>query len=250
MSDKKLLEEGTIRRFQTLANIKSLGSAVLEEKKMAKKPEHKEEKEEKKVEESMPDLAGQRQVPMEEEGAGMAEAGVSGGMASYEEEKMEEAEGGMEGGEESEVRAALEEIKSGVDKLLAMIEGAGGMSMDVEAEEEGGEESGEEEMGAAGEEEKEEMKYEESLEEKKDAKGHKGMKKEEEKEEEKEDESLEEALAEELTRRVAARLMREAKKGAAAWGKGTFKSAAVPKKGKGSATKTNWGTKKGAKGHA
>jgi hypothetical protein len=247
MSDKKLLEEGTIRRFQTLANIKSLGSEVLEEKKMAKKPEHKEEKEEKKVEESMPDLAGQRQVPMEEEGAGMEEAGVYGGMASYEEAKMEEAEGGMEGGE-SEVRAALEEIKSGVDKLLAMIEGAGGMSMDVEAEEEGGEESGEEEMGAGGEEEeKEEMKHEESLEEKKHAKGHKGMKKEEEEEE---DESLEEALAEELTRRVAARLMREAKKGAAAWGKGTFKSAAVPKKGKGSATKTNWGTKKGAKGHA
>ena len=136
MSDKKLLEEGAIRRFQTLANIKPIGGEVLEEKKAAAK---KPAEEKKKVEETVAvdtadkiTMAGQsvNEESMEE---------MSGGMPGYKEEMnyeetMGEAEG--EGGDDEAVRAALEEIKSGVDKLLGMI----GAGVELEVEKEEGEE--------------------------------------------------------------------------------------------------------------
>lgn len=242
MSDKKLLEEGAIRRFQTLANIKPIANGLLEE---ASKSKKKEEEKKKPVKES---------YAQEEES--LEEAGMS-------EESMEEAEGEMEapetaaaaeGGDKGdEVRSALESIKSGVDALMGMIEGAGDLGFEVEEEPEAGGEgempemSGEEESGEEGE--------EESLEEAKGSLAHLGKqtkggspynkkaqksnkhlaeaeaKKSQNMEEETEEESLEEtvdseALAEELTRRVAARLVKEMK---ASKSGGSAKHAPKPK---------------------
>jgi len=219
MSDKKqLLEEGTIRRFMELANIKPLNtmeSGVIEE--AAKKPAAKKPAAEEPVKEG---------YAAEEESLEEADSMEEMGTKAHSEKPatMEEAEGEMEGGDHGEqVRAALEEIKSGVDKLVSMIEGAGGVGFEVEEEPEGGGEEAPEMPEMGGEEEGEE-KEEASLEEKKEM----------------EEESMEEALAEELTRRVAARLMREAKKGAVAKKGGNWlakPSHAKPPKAKGSPVK-------------
>ena len=222
MSEKKLLEEGAIRRFQALANIKPVGNGVINETSarkgaLANTEEAVEEikKGESTLQEKKAAHKGKKGKVQENYEEEAVEEVASGGMEEKytEEESMEEAEGASEGGED-EVRAALEKIASGVDELVKMI--GASVTMGVEA--------GEEEMPMGGEEEEEEEAgEEESLEEKKHTgKMHKGKKVEEVKaaeEEEEEEESLEEstdALAEELTRRVAARLMREAKKGAVA----------------------------------
>lgn len=259
MSDKKLLEEGTIRRFMELANIKPVGNGLLEEKKKpAAKPAKAGEEGKEPVKEGYVD-----EVKMEEEAV---EEAVSSMEEKYHEEGLEEAEGEMETaapaeGGESGVRAALEDIKNGVDKLLGMIEGASDLGMEVEDEEEGGEEMGGEMPSMGGEEEA--MKDEEGLAEMKHAGKHgakvkahkKGGKVQEAKKEEEESleesaEEEEEALAEELTRRVAARLVAEMKKGGGAWGSKppAAKKGSAPKS-KGNASKSNWGTKKGAKGY-
>jgi hypothetical protein len=259
MSDKKLLEEGAIRRFQTLANIKPIANGLLEEASKTKKTE-------KPKKEPVKESYAQEEESLEEM-SGMDKK-------HYEEESMEEAEGEMEapetaaaaeGGDKGdEVRSALESIKSGVDALMGMIEGAGDLGFEVEEEPEAGGEGEMPEM--SGEEESGEEEQEEGLAEMKHSGKHaakakkhmKGGKMNEavEEEEEEEEESLEEtldeeALAEELTRRVAARLMREAKKGGASWGaKPPSAGKGSKPKNKGNASKSNWGTKKGTKGHA
>lgn len=225
MSDKKLLEESTIRRFMQLANIKPINDGLIAEAKKAeeKKKAHKEEeKKEKKVEEGLEEMGMPTSAPaMEEEG--------------YHEEGLEE-EAGMEGGEGEgggDVRAALEQIKAGVDMLLGMIEGGAGVELGVEEEPEAGEgEEGEAGMEdeAPAEEGLEEVAHEtakmeeEGLEEKKGLPPalKKAIAAKKEKTDHKGDgkEMEEEALAEELTRRVAARLVAEMKKSGGKWGSG------------------------------
>lgn len=239
MSDKKLLEEGTIRRFQMLANIKPVNSEVLEEgskkksgqrqvggmstekreeytkkgnmeeakhAKHGKKPaEHMEEESlEETLEEKYVEEGGLEEMYKE---AGVAEEGT------YEEgAAMEEAEeGGDEGGD---VRSALQDIEAGVNKLLGMIEGGEGLEVGIEEPEgEEGMGGGASEMGAPEELDEEESLMEAiktALSERKKAKG------KHDKASEELDESIElvddDVLAEELTQRVAARLVAEMKK--------------------------------------
>lgn len=213
MSDKKLLEEGTIRRFMELANIKPVGNGLLEEKKTpAKKPAKadKADKAEKPVKEG---YAVEEETVEEMQSPGTEEV--------YHEEGLDEAEGEMEtaapaeGGESESVRAALEDIKNGVDKLLGMIEGAGDLGMEVEEEPEAG---GEGEMPAMGDEEEMMKDEEEALAEVAEEGKYEEEGLEEKKKTKKAPEMEEEALAEELTRRVAARLVAEMKKSGGKWG--------------------------------
>lgn len=247
MSDKKLLEESTIRRFMQLANIKPVAGLIEEKKAHGGKHEageskaeekaehgkgHKSEKKEKKVEESLEEMHGMKEegtsMPVSDHGMSVADEG------HYEEEGLEEA--GMEGGEGEgggDVRAALEQIKAGVDMLLGMIEGGAGVELGVEEEPEAGE--GEEEGGMEDEEEAyheeeglEEAAHEEAKMEEEGLEEKKGMppalkaamEKKKGKKPEEEKKMEEEALAEELTRRVAARLVAEMKKGGGKWGSG------------------------------
>lgn len=240
MSDKKLLEEGTIRRFQMLANIKSVNSEVLEEGSKKKKGNMEEAKPGKKgpevKKESLEETLEEKAV---EEGS-LEETYKEAGVAE-EGNTMEEAEeGGDEGGE---VRSALQDIEAGVNKLLGMIEGGAGLEIGVEDEEPEGEEGmggeGEMEMPPAGEEEgsleeenslmeaikaalserrhakDKDPKHKKAMEEKKKLEEKKKAKKEMEEKKELE-ESIEvvddDVLAEELTKRVAARLVAEMKK--------------------------------------
>lgn len=229
MSDKKLLEESAIRRFQALANIKPIGNGLLEE---AAKKKPAEEKPAKGAAAKGEAAEGETAKKVTKESyAVTAEEAVEeaqhGGMEEkYQEETMHEAEGeememaepaAEEGGDD--IRAALEDIKKGVDALLGKIEGASDLGFEVE-DEEAGEEGGEgEEMP-----EMPEMGKEESLEEAES--------------EEKKHPMEEEALAEELTRRVAARLVAEMKKGKKGGGNWLAKPSAAPKpKSKGSPTK-------------
>jgi hypothetical protein len=130
MSDKKLLEESTIRRFQALANIKSL-STLSEGKKSGSKHEkgesaaeekaehgkgHKSEKKEKKLEETSVgsrdriDIGGQPVTEEEEMGGDMsAMGGEAGGMGGGE-------EAGGEGGDD--VKPAVEALVSALNDLL------------------------------------------------------------------------------------------------------------------------------------
>ena len=226
MSDKKLLEEGTVRRFQALANIKPLNTLEEGKKKgskhekgeSAKKEKaehgkgHESEKTEKKLEEthhipdSVPAERAGRSVFGEEEEMGDMGADMGGG-----------EEAGGEGGDD--VKPAVEALVSALNDLLSKV-GKGELEVDVEAGAEGGEEAPE--AGEGEEEEEEEGVMEAKQEEegygmKKEAKKPmKGKKKEEEEEGVYESLNLEveddEALAEELTRRVAARLVAEMKK--------------------------------------
>ena len=228
MSDKKLLEESTIRRFMQLANIKPINDGLIAEA-SHKKPEKMEEKkaeekkkahkagekpahvEEEKVEEGLEEMYGTKS--MEEEGVGHMEE-------MYKEEGLEEAEeeGGEMGG--GDVRAALEQIKAGVDALLGMIEGGASVELDIEEEPEAGE-GGEGEMDAEAEayteEGLEEVAHDTKMEEEGLEEGEmpaglkahlakkKGAKAPAKGEEKKKPEMEEEALAEELTRRVGFR---------------------------------------------
>lgn len=239
MSDKKLLEEGAIRRFQALANIKPIGNGMLEEaaKKPAKGEHHEEESAGKKPSVPVKEAYAQEEAIEEMD----AHAAVPG--KSMEEKYMEEAEGeememaepaAEEGGDE--IRAALEDIKKGVDALLTKIEGASDLGFEVEDEEAGGEGEEAPEMPEMG---KEESLEEAELQEKKGLPPalKKAIAAKKEKADHKGDgeEMEEEALAEELTRRVAARLVAEMKKGGGNW---LSAPKAAPKpKSKGSATK-------------
>ena len=233
MSEKKLLEEGAVRRFMQLANIKPLneneaaGSRGLGltrgDNGRALAVEALEE--EGQVEEGW-NLEEAEEGP---EAAPEMGAGLGGG-----------EETGMEGGE---IKSALEQIKAGLNKLIGHLPEAGGEEFDLEdepGEEEpmalGGDEEGDEELEEEGlYEELEEEGLEEALEEE----GYKAdekkphVKKMEEKKKphaKKHSEELEEeALAEELTRRVAARLMAEMKKGGAGLKQGAPFNKAAPK---------------------
>lgn len=231
MSDKKtLLEESTIRRFQALANIKSLN--VLEEGKK-KKEEKKEEKKEKVEEAAEVKPAGGRKTAsgMKPEDSAKRAAGKEL-EENLEEETVEEmfmgeAEGeeaggemDMGGGEEAggeggdDVKPEVEALVSALNNLLSKV-GKGELEVDVEA---GGEGEGEAPEAGGAEEEgvmEAKKKEEEGYGMKEEAKK---KKKEDKKEEEGMYEALDlevqddEALAEELTRRVAARLVAEMKK--------------------------------------
>jgi hypothetical protein len=252
MSDKKkLLEEGTIRRFQTLANIKPLNSEyseVLEEASKKKAApaggerhhaggrgvgghgrDKMEEKKKHAGDEAVEEAKYSEEESMEEakyaEEESLEEAGHSyeEGSYGYEEAAMpmaEEEETGGEGGEgmTAEIEDDVEEIAARLSSILSKV----GSSKEVDTEEEGGAEAEPMDMGAPEEEEG-------SMMEAKKKGPHHGKKMEEKKqgraEEEKEKKKKgvhegldeEEALAEELTRRVAARLvaeMRAAKAGA------------------------------------
>ena len=271
MSDKKLLEEGTVRRFMELANIKPLNTLSEAAKKPAAKPAAEEPaakdpaakepaggKGRKGLKENeRPGVTFMREddpnatsgVMHEEEAMGdmSAVGGEAGGMGGGE-------EAGVEGGEG--LKPAVQKIIDGLNELLA----DSGLEVDMEKEE-GGEG---EEAPEAGEEEEEEEEEEGTVYEKKEMEEGYGKKKMEEKkkmkpaEEEKMEEDLQleelqveddEALAEELTRRVAARLvaeMKKAKKGmteGGSWG--------APPKTKGKAAPKGHGPSKkpfGAKG--
>lgn len=270
MSDKKLLEESTIRRFQTLANIKPLN--VLEEGKKksaskgkedkpaggrktasAMKPEDSEKRAAgKELEESIEEETLEEET-VEEMFMGEAEGEEAGGDMGGEMGGGEEA--GGEGGDD--VKPEVEALVSALNGLLAKV-GKGELEVDVEAGEEGGE--GEEAGGEEGGEEEEEegavmeaKKKKEKEEMMKEAKKKKSAEKE--KEEEGVYESLDlqveddEALAEELTRRVAARLVAEMKKAKKAKGMtedflggGTKHAKGAVKKGHGPGSKS-FGTK-------
>jgi hypothetical protein len=225
MSEKKLLEEGTIRRFMQLANIKPLNEGKnaggheaeeagerlpnlrqeakhaeekkkVEEKKAA--PKHAEKMEEKKAHGEEEELEEGLEEELEE--AYQEEGMPTGRFEEAEEPEMdlgavEAPEAGMEGGEMS----AAEELATGLIELVNAFLEKSGSTKKIEAEPEAEEEAGE---GEEGEEGLEEVQVEEGM---------------------------EEALAEELTRRVAARLvaemkakkngkkMEEGKKGAGNW---------------------------------
>lgn len=282
MSEKKLLEESTIRRFQTLAGVKPIANGLIEEaasKKAAKK-------------------AGKEPTPAGGRGLGFSRDKDRGNLGSaglnetYEQEEMAmheadeegagagmEAPAGMGGGETmgggkgGDVKAEIENLVDALNSLLQKV-GEGEYEVDVEAGGEaeeapeapmGGEE---EEEGGAAEEEEEGHIYEEKqeegkkkMEEKKHASKH-GKKAEKAAEEEGTmEESLDleidddEYLAEELTKRVAARLVAEMKKAKAVkeGKKGAAGSVAAasgksgthhskPPKAKGSPTKGKVGT--------
>lgn len=251
MSDKKLLEESTIRRFQTLANIKPLN--VLEEGKKsgsahekaespakAERPKgHEGEKKELKKapakskkpvkENARPGVTFMREDDSNATESVMHEEVEEGTLEEEAVEEMfmgeaegEEAGGGMgmgdgeEAGEEGgeDIKPEVEALVSALNGLLVKV-GKKDLEVDVEA-------GGEEEAGEAGEAGGEEAPVMEAAKTKKEE-GY-GMKKEAKKkkpapaEEAGVYESLDleveddEALAEELTRRVAARLMAEMKK--------------------------------------
>lgn len=261
MSDKKLLEEGVVRRFQTLANIKPIANGLIEEgKKSGSKHEkgesaakekaehgkgHKSEKKEKKkleeteVHDSSPvDVAGQRVFREQEEPADTA-GDMGGGMPPV----GDEMGGGAKGGD---VKAEVQGLVNSLNNILKLV-GQENLEVDVEADEEEAPEAApaeEEEEGTSAEEEGAVMEtYEEE-----------GMKKMEE-EGKKMEEALDleidddEYLAEELTKRVAARLVAEMKKAKAskagsenaAKGKGATHHTKPPK-AKGSPTKGKVGT--------
>jgi hypothetical protein len=242
MAEKKLLEESEVRRWAKLANIKTLTESVHGQDRFGFAPSNQ-KKDRRQMAEELEEEGYHKMEEAEEE-----PTGEEGG-----EETLAPPEGGEEmpvGGEEEigaeggDLKGALEQIKDGLNKLLAQIEGAGGMEVDLDAgeetapemEEEGiyeelEEEGLHEELEEEGlHEELEESALEEELEEegyKMEEKKHpaKGEKKVEEKklpgkkvpakhEKEKEEKGhkMEEALAEELTRRVTARLMAEMKK--------------------------------------
>ena len=163
MSDKKLLEESTIRRFQTLANIKPLN--VLEEGKKKPASKGKEEKPAggRKTSSAMKPEDSEKRAAGKELEEGLEEETVEEmymDQTEGEEKYMEEAEGeeaggdmDMGGGEEAggeggdDVKPEVEALVSALNGLLAKV-GKGELEVDVEAGAEGGE--GEE---AGGEEE-------------------------------------------------------------------------------------------------
>jgi len=235
MSEKKLLEEGAVRRFMQLANIKPLNEN---------------------------EAAGGRGLGLTrgENGRALAvealeeEGQVEEGWTMEEAEEPEMGaemgggeETGMEGGD---IKSALEQIKAGLNALLGHLPEGGGEEFGLE-DEPGEEESGEEEQEEAYmHEELEEEGLTEELEEeglteeleeegyvKQEGKLPPGLQKAIDKKKgatgkhKKDDdkESMTEALAEELTRRVAARLMAEMKKGGAGIKQGAPFNKAAPK---------------------
>jgi len=261
MSDKKLLEEGTVRRFMELANIKPLNT-IAEGK---KKKEGLKEKEEKPAKGMKPAAGGRPGASgMDPATAAKAKAGKKGAAVeesieesieeTVEENFIGEAEGEEAGGEMADMGAdmgdmggdmgggeeggdskkpAVQKIIDGLNELLA----DSGLEVDMEKEGGGGE--GEEAGGEAGEEGMLEAYGKKKMEEKKPSAEEEGVY-----------ESLnlevedDEALAEELTRRVAARLVAEMKKGGGKWG--APPKAAKKPTGHG-ASKKAFGTK--SKGH-
>lgn len=233
MSDKKLLEESTIRRFQTLANIKPLN--VLDEGKKkpaskgkeekpaggrktssAMKPEDSEKRAAgKELEESLEEETLEEET-VEEMFMGEAEGEEAGGDMDMGADMGGGEEAGGEGGDD--VKPEVEALVSALNGLLAKV-GKGELEVDVEAGGEGEEAGGE----AGGEEEAPVMEVKKKKEEKKEKEEMmKEAKKKKPAEKEKEEEGVyesldlqvedDEALAEELTRRVAARLVAEMKK--------------------------------------
>ena len=270
MSDKKLLEESTIRRFQTLANIKPLN--VLEEGKKKPASKGKEEKPAggRKTSSAMKPEDSEKRAAGKELEEGLEEETVEEmymDQAEGEEKYMEEAEGeeaggdmdmggseeaGGEGGDD--VKPEVEALVSALNGLLAKV-GKGELEVDVEAGAEGGEgeEAGGEEEAPVMEAKKKKEEKKEKEEMMKEAKKKKPAEKEKEKEEEGVYESLnlevedDEALAEELTRRVAARLvaeMKKAKKGVTEDFTGGGTKHTKPPKAKGNPSKAgSFGTK-------
>jgi hypothetical protein len=225
MAEKKLLEESEVRRWAKLANIKTLTESVHGQDRFGFAPSNQKKDRrqmaEELEEEGYHKMEEAEEEPTGEEGGEETLAPPEGG------EEMPPIGGGEEeiGAEGGDLKGALEQIKDGLNKLLAQIEGAGGMEVDLDAGEETAPEMEEEGIYEELEEEglHEELE-EESLEEELEEEGHKmeekklptkGEKKvpaKHEKEKEEKGHKMEEALAEELTRRVTARLMAEMKK--------------------------------------
>jgi hypothetical protein len=218
MSEKKLLEESTIRRFMKLANIKPLnetgmfagGSPMEDQARFAD---------------------GGRPAPggLREEEEPAEEPEMDGELGGEEEEAPEAPEmGGMEGGD---LKAKVDALVDAFNALLSDLPGMEGTEVGVE--DDGGEEFGGEEFGGEGPEMEEASLYEEleeeGLTEELEEEGlteeleEEGQVKEEGKKPEKKEKKKmdKEELAEELTRRVAARLMAEMKKNSKFVKKGT-----------------------------
>jgi hypothetical protein len=239
MSEKKLLEEGAVRRFMQLANIKPLN-----ENEAAGGRGLGFTRGENGRALAVEALEEEGQV---EEGWSMEEAEEPGMAPEMGDELGGGEETGMEGGD---IKSALEQIKAGLNALLGHLPESGGEEFDLEdesgEEEEPAELGGEEEDEGLHEELEEEGLYEEleeeGLEEDLEEEGKKveekkhygkhGKKMEEKKHAKKhgkKEELEEEALAEELTRRVAARLVAEMKKGGAGIKQGAPFNKAAPK---------------------
>jgi len=216
MSDKKLLEEQTIRRFMKLAKIEGLAdgfvennSGVIKEGKMER-----------------------REVSMATEKRGEYSKGAMQEMESEEEghmPSMEEEEELMGKGEHEEHGGG--DMETLVHDMISALAGAAkkhGVEVDVEGgeggeHEMGGEEDlgdlemgGHEEHGEEHEEEKEEGGEESEEEEQEEEEEGKEMDEahhheEDEEEEEEEEESQEESIAEAVLNRVKARLIAEAR---------------------------------------
>jgi len=229
MSDKKLLEESTIRRFMKLANITQEGNGLLSEgvgtpfdKKVAKKSGHSI-----KVNGRKPGKGLVKESDRYEEMA-------DGMSAMTEEEDTMDTDpmGGMEdvgmgadldmdaggGDTKSKVEDAVESLKNALNDILDAV-GSDKQVEEEPAEEEGGEEDA---LGEPEDEEaalEEEYMEEDALEEKKEMPAFlkkKHGKKEEEKEELEEEleesiELVDDDLIETLLQRVTARLVKEAK---------------------------------------
>jgi hypothetical protein len=90
MSKKKLLEEGTVRQFMKLANLKPLASDFITEKYAAYDDINEQEEDELEGEDEMPmDMGAEDEMPMDDMGMAPEEEGAAGVLADIPEEAVE-----------------------------------------------------------------------------------------------------------------------------------------------------------------
>ena len=116
MSKKTLLEEGTVRQFMKLANLKPLASDFITEKYAAYDDINEQEEDELEGEDEMPmDMGAEDEMPMDDMGMAPEEEGAAGVLADIPEEAVE----------------AL------IDVVAGALEAATGVEIDVTGGEEG-----------------------------------------------------------------------------------------------------------------